>query len=42
VVKFLNEVINIDEFPLTVMDRPIESETSKIVENFYRVRFLPS
>ena len=33
VVKFLTEVLNTDEFPLTVMDRPIESETAKIVEN---------
>ena len=27
------EVLNTEEFPLTVMDRPIESETTKIVEN---------
>ncbi|REJ67233.1 MAG: GDP-mannose dehydrogenase [Planctomycetota bacterium] len=40
VVKFLNEVLNTDEFPLTVMDRPIESETSKIVENSYRATTL--
>jgi len=40
VVKFLNEVINVDEFPLTVMDRPIESETTKIVENSYRATIL--
>ena len=32
VIKFLNEVVNVDKFPLTVMDRPIESETTKIVE----------
>ena len=31
VEKFLREVINTDDFPLTVMDRPIESETTKIV-----------
>ena len=30
VVKFLNEVINTDEYPLTVLDRPIESETAKM------------
>jgi UDP-N-acetyl-D-glucosamine dehydrogenase len=30
VVKFLNEVLNTEKFPLTVMDRPIESETAKI------------
>jgi nucleotide sugar dehydrogenase len=40
VVKFLNEVLNTDEFPLTVMDRPIESETAKIVENSYRATIL--
>lgn len=40
VVKFLSEVLNVDEFPLTVMDRPIESETSKIVENSYRATIL--
>jgi len=39
-VKFLNEVLNTDEFPLTVMDRPIESETAKIVENAYRATTL--
>ncbi len=36
VEKFLREVLNTEEFPLTVMDRPIESETTKIVENSYR------
>jgi len=40
VVKFLNEVLNTDDFPLTVMDRPIESETAKIVENSYRATIL--
>jgi nucleotide sugar dehydrogenase len=40
VTKFLNEVLNTDEFPLTVMDRPIESETAKIVENSYRATTL--
>lgn len=40
VVKFLNEVLNTEKFPLTVMDRPIESETSKIVENSYRATML--
>lgn len=40
VVKFLNEVINTEKFPLTVMDRPIESETAKIVENSYRATIL--
>ena len=36
VEKFLHEVLNTKDFPLTVMDRPIESETTKIVENSYR------
>jgi nucleotide sugar dehydrogenase len=40
VVKFLSEVINVKEFPLTVLDRPIESETCKIVENSYRATLL--
>jgi len=40
VVKFLSDVLNVDEFPLTVMDRPIESETAKIVENSYRATTL--
>jgi UDP-N-acetyl-D-glucosamine dehydrogenase len=40
VEKFLNEVLNTKKFPLTVMDRPIESETCKIVENSYRATIL--
>jgi len=40
VVNFLNEVINTAEYPLTVLDRPIESETAKIVENSYRATIL--
>jgi nucleotide sugar dehydrogenase len=40
VVKFLNEVINTKDYPLTVLDRPIESETAKIVENSYRATIL--
>jgi nucleotide sugar dehydrogenase len=40
VVEFLNAVLNTDEFPLTVLDRPIESETAKIVENSYRATTL--
>ena len=38
--KFLREVLNTEEYPLTVMDRPIESETTKIVENSYRATIL--
>ncbi len=40
VVKFLNEVLNTTKYPLTVMSRPIESETAKIVENSYRATIL--
>jgi nucleotide sugar dehydrogenase len=40
VTKFLSEVINVEKFPLTVLDRPIESETCKIVENSYRSAIL--
>ena len=39
-VRFLGEILNTREFPLTVMDRPIESETTKIVENSYRATIL--
>jgi nucleotide sugar dehydrogenase len=40
VEKFLREVLNTEEFPLTVMDRPIESETTKIIENSFRATIL--
>jgi len=40
VEKFLREVLNTKEYPLTVMDRPIESETTKIVENSFRAIIL--
>lgn len=40
VVAFLSDVINVEKFPLTVLDRPIESETCKIVENSYRATIL--
>jgi nucleotide sugar dehydrogenase len=40
VVKFLSEVLNVAKYPLTVLDRPIESETCKIVENSYRASIL--
>jgi len=40
VTKFLSEVLNVDQYPLTVLDRPIESETCKIVENSYRATIL--
>jgi nucleotide sugar dehydrogenase len=37
VTKFLSEILSA---PLTVLDRPIESETCKIVENSYRATIL--
>jgi len=40
VEKFLTEVLNTEQYPLTVMDRPIESETTKIVENSFRATIL--
>jgi len=40
VTKFLNEVLNTEKYPLTVLDKPIESETAKIVENSYRATTL--
>ncbi len=40
VVAFLSSVLNVKKFPLTVLDRPVESETAKIVENSYRATIL--
>ncbi|MBW1910238.1 MAG: GDP-mannose dehydrogenase, partial [Deltaproteobacteria bacterium] len=40
VTRFLSDILNVDEYPLTVLDRPIESETCKIVENSYRATIL--
>ncbi len=40
VVRFLSNVINVRDYPLTILDRPIESETCKIVENSYRATIL--
>jgi UDP-N-acetyl-D-glucosamine dehydrogenase len=40
VKTFLSEIINVKKYPLTVLDRPIESETCKIVENSYRATIL--
>jgi nucleotide sugar dehydrogenase len=40
VEKFIRQVLNTEDYPLTVMDRPIESETTKIVENSYRATIL--
>jgi UDP-N-acetyl-D-glucosamine dehydrogenase len=40
VKTFLSEILNVKKYPLTVLDRPIESETCKIVENSYRATIL--
>ena len=40
VTRFLSQVLNIEDYPLTILDRPIESETCKIVENSYRATIL--
>jgi len=40
VTEFLSRVINVKDYPLTVLDSPIESETCKIVENSYRATIL--
>jgi nucleotide sugar dehydrogenase len=40
VTKFLKDVINVEKFPLTILEKPIESETCKIVENSYRATLL--
>lgn len=40
VAKFLSEVLNVEKYPLTVLDRPVESETCKIIENSYRSTIL--
>ncbi len=40
VTAFLSDVLNVEKFPLTVLDRPMESETCKIVENSYRATIL--
>jgi UDP-N-acetyl-D-glucosamine dehydrogenase len=40
VERFLSEVVHTKEFPLTVLDKPIESETAKIIENSYRATIL--
>ncbi len=40
VQAFLSDVLNVGEYPLTVLDTPIESETCKMVENSYRATIL--
>ena len=40
VTRFLSEILNVEEYPLTVLEKPIESETCKIVENSFRATIL--
>ncbi|MFC1452888.1 nucleotide sugar dehydrogenase [Verrucomicrobiota bacterium] len=40
VERFLKSVLNTKDYPLTVLDKPIESETAKIIENSYRATIL--
>ncbi|MBW2000737.1 MAG: nucleotide sugar dehydrogenase [Deltaproteobacteria bacterium] len=40
VKAFLSDIINVEQYPLTTLDKPIESETCKIVENSYRATIL--
>ncbi len=40
VQTFLSDVLNVGEYPLTVLETPIESETCKVVENSYRATIL--
>ncbi len=40
VQTFLSDVLNVEKFPLTVLETPIESETCKVVENSYRATIL--
>jgi len=40
VVRFLNDVLNTKDYPLTILDRPVESETAKVVENSFRATIL--
>ena len=40
VKEFLSGVLNVDKYPLTVLDSPIESETCKVIENSYRATIL--
>jgi nucleotide sugar dehydrogenase len=40
VETFLSEILNVEKFPLTVLESPIESETCKVIENSYRATIL--
>ncbi|MDR3555682.1 MAG: nucleotide sugar dehydrogenase [Syntrophobacteraceae bacterium] len=40
VQTFLSEILNVEKFPLTVLESPMESETCKVIENSYRATIL--
>ena len=40
VTRFLSEIVDVEHYPMTVLDKPVESETCKIVENSYRATIL--
>ena len=40
VEKFLSDVLNVEKYPLTILETPIESETCKVIENSYRATIL--
>ncbi|SPF49909.1 conserved hypothetical protein [Syntrophobacter sp. SbD1] len=40
VQSFLSDVLNVEKYPLTVLETPIESETCKVIENSYRATIL--
>ncbi|MCE5333221.1 MAG: GDP-mannose dehydrogenase [Desulfobacteraceae bacterium] len=40
VKAFLSDVLNVEKFPLTILETPIESETCKVIENSYRATIL--
>jgi len=40
VEAFLSDVLNVEKYPLTVLETPIESETCKVIENSYRATIL--
>lgn len=40
VKAFLSDVLNVEKYPLTILETPIESETCKVIENSYRATIL--
>ncbi len=40
VQAFLSEILNVEKYPLTLLDSPMESETCKVIENSYRATIL--